>query len=139
MSFVSARALACFWMAAKNRLDAAKKEEKRWRDLIEAELFGAADLGINRCSIDAAQDFKFTRKQSIGFKYDAAKMTQLYKDVTPDQAELLSKVFVWEMDMKNAAYTALPDALRAIVDNTGMVEIKDAAPTLEIGSAKAEE
>lgn len=139
MSSMTAAVLAAIWRASKKRLDAAKKDEMKWRNLIAANIFSHAVIGTNRATISGDEDLRLVRKQNVTMKWDEVKWSTMWFKATPEQQAELSKLVQQEWTFDQTAYKSLSDAAKKLVDDCGILEIKDGTPTLDIAAAKKED
>lgn len=143
---VSAASLAFNWAISKAKLDRAKREEGRWRKLIVTTLFSDAALGTNRHSVSANADLKYVKTQIITLKYTAhdpdseATLAKLGQDIMRfnNTDPEIANIFQFKLVFNNSAYKLLTPEAKALVDASGLIEIKDASPLIELSDPKKE-
>jgi hypothetical protein len=134
MSELRKRLLAVQWAVAKASLERAKKREAALRSEIANEFFPMPKKGVNRVGLDDGTDFKLTAKQTIKFVFNQqllnalALQLQAFSNICPQWVE----VFKQEWRFSESTYETCTDEVKALIDRSGLIEIKDGMPSLEI-------
>jgi hypothetical protein len=127
------RLLVVQWRIAKSQLERCKRNESILRTELAKTLFPNAEIGTNRLSYDNETDIKLVLKENITFKYDEAKFAALYQALPIERRNtIMASLFGQEWYLNNANYLALDEHIRKIVDNSGMITIKESMPAVEI-------
>jgi hypothetical protein len=128
------RLLTVQWTVAKATLDRAKKREAALRAEIAAEFFPSPKLGVNRLDLDGQRDLKLTAKRSIKFTFNQQLLNALamqlhaHSNSCPQWVE----VFKQEWKFSESVYETCSEEVKSLIDQSGLIEIKDATPAFEI-------
>jgi hypothetical protein len=144
----SLTSLLAVWSVHNANLKRFKKSELTLRKQIETMLLEQElvpdEKGVFTVPLGNSGVLKLTRKESRSFKYDPDKAKWLYQKIqhffgdggNNEAAEIMSQLFEQETVADIKGYDMLSDDLKKIVDESGMLEIKDAQSTLEIVEPK---
>lgn len=120
------------WQRAKQRLDAAKAEEMRWRILMANEFLPIdAKLGTNYSDDGTV---KIITKENVTLDKDKNRVSTFVNGVQQKHTINLSHVFFWQWSFSESNYRDLPHDVQ--LDLAPILTIKAATPVVEIVKEK---